>query len=461
VLRTPGDDIQIRIAGQFDAVEDLRALPLRFGGRSFRLGDIATVSRGYQDPPAPKVRYNGREVIALGISMAKGGDIIALGENLAVASQRLRASLPAGIELTQIQDQPKAVSQSVQEFLRVLAEALIIVLLVSFLSLGLHRNPLRIDMRPGLVVALSIPSVLAITFLVMARWKIDLHKISLGSLIIALGLLVDDAIIMVEMMVRKLEEGYDRLKASTYAYTATAMPMLTGTLITAAGFLPIGLAKSAVGEYTFAIFAVTTTALLVSWLVSVYFVPFLGHRLLKERPVAAGDVHEVFDSPFYNRTRALVDWCIEHRWITLGATAGAMLLGIVGMKMVEKQFFPDSSRPEILVDLWLPEGSSFRNMETLAVQVEKRLLAVEGIGSVTSFVGTGAPRFYLSLDQILPQNNVAQLIIVPPDLKTRERIRRELPAVLLAEFPELRARVRLLPNGPPVPSPVMFRVMGP
>jgi len=312
----------------------LRALPLRFSGRTFRLGDIATVSRGYQEPPAPKLRFNGHEVIGLGISMAKGGDIIALGENLKAASARLRQSLPAGIELTQIQDQPKAVSDSVQEFLRVLAEALIIVLLVSFLALGLHRNPLRIDMRPGLVVALSIPSVLAITFLVMERWSIDLHKISLGSLIIALGLLVDDAIIMVEMMVRKLEEGYDRLKASTYAYTATAMPMLTGTLITAAGFLPIGLAKSAVGEYTFAIFAVTTTALLVSWLVSVYFVPFLGHRLLREHPAAPGEVHEVFDSPFYNRTRAMVDWCVEHRWMTLGATAGAMLLGIVGMQLV-------------------------------------------------------------------------------------------------------------------------------
>ncbi|MDP2229118.1 MAG: efflux RND transporter permease subunit, partial [Moraxellaceae bacterium] len=460
VLRTPGDDIQIRIEGQFDAVEDLRALPLRFSGRTFRLGDIATISRGYQDPPAPKLRFNGHEVIGLGISMAKGGDIIALGENLTAASARLRESLPAGIELMQIQDQPKAVSQSVHEFLRVLAEALIIVLLVSFLALGLHKNPLRIDMRPGLVVALSIPSVLAITFLVMERWGIDLHKISLGSLIIALGLLVDDAIIMVEMMVRKLEEGYDRLKASTYAYTATAMPMLTGTLITAAGFLPIGLAKSAVGEYTFAIFAVTTTALLVSWLVSVYFVPFLGHRLLREHPAAPGEVHEVFDSPFYEKTRRLVDWCVEHRWITLGATAGAMMLGIAGMQLVEKQFFPDSNRPEILVDLWLPEGSSFANTEAMAVKVEKKLLTLDDIGSVTSFVGQGAPRFYLSLDQILPQNNVAQLIIVPPDIDARERIRKSLPDVLMAEFPELRARVRLLPNGPPVPYPVMFRVLG-
>jgi multidrug efflux pump subunit AcrB len=460
VLRTPGDDIQIRITGQLDAVEDLQALPLRFNGRTFRLGDIARVVRGYQDPPAPKVRHDGREVIALGISMAKGGDIIKLGEALSAASDRLRKDLPAGIELAQVQDQPESVSRSVQEFLRVLAEALIIVLAVSFLALGLHRNPWRIDMRPGLVVALSIPSVLAITFLVMERWGIDLHKISLGSLIIALGLLVDDAIIIVEMIVRKLEEGYDRLKASTYAYTATAMPMLTGTLITAAGFLPIGLANSAVGEYTFAIFAVTTTALVVSWFVSVYFVPYLGYRLLREHPSSTGEAHEVFDSPFYNRVRDTVDWCVQHRWITLGATAGALLLGIVGMKYVEKQFFPDSNRPEILVDLWQPEGSSMASTEQLVKRVEQRIMTLPDAGSVTSFVGQGAPRFYLPLDQIFPQNNVAQMILVPPSFEARERIRQALPDILHEEFPEARSRVRLLPNGPPVPYPVMFRVVG-
>jgi len=460
VLRTPGDDIQIRITGQLDAVEDLRALPLRFNGRNFRLGDIARIERGYQDPPAPKVRHDGREVIALGISMARGGDIIKLGENLTVASNRLRNELPAGVELAQVQDQPKSVSLSVHEFLRVLAEALIIVMAVSFLALGLHRNPWRIDMRPGLVVALSIPTVLAITFLVMERWSIDLHKISLGSLIIALGLLVDDAIIIVEMMVRKLEEGYDRLKASTYAYTATAMPMLTGTLITAAGFLPIGLANSAVGEYTFAIFAVTSTALIVSWFVSVYFVPYLGYRLLKEHPAGSGTTHDVFDAPFYVRVRNTVDWCVEHRWITLGATVGVLLLGIVGMQFVEKQFFPDSNRPEILVDLWQPEGASIASTDDLARRVEKRIMTLPDAGSVTTFVGQGVPRFYLSLDQIFPQNNVAQMILVPGSFEARERIRHSLPDILHQEFPEVRARVRLLPNGPPASYPVMFRVLG-
>lgn len=460
VLRTPNDDIQIRITGQFDSIDDLKKLPLRFNNRNFNLGDIAHIERGYQDPPAPKVRHNGKEVIALGISMARGGDIIALGKDLALASQKLRETLPAGIELAQVQDQPKSVSRSVHEFIQTLAEALIIVLAVSFLALGIHTKPWRIDLRPGLVVGLSIPTVLAITFLIMERWGIDLHKISLGSLIIALGLLVDDAIIVVEMTVRKLEEGYDRLTASIHAYKTTAMPMLTGTLITAAGFLPIGLANSAVGEYTFAIFAVTSTALIVSWFVSVYFVPFLGYRLLKEHPKGTAQHIEVFDSPFYNAVRRTVAWCVNYRWITLIATIGALGIGIMGMKLVEKQFFPDSNRPEILVDLWLPEGTSLPNTEALVKKVEDRLLKIPESGEITSFVGQGVPRFYLSLDQIFPQNNVAQLVLVTPSLEAREQIRKKLPTILQEEFPEIRSRTRLLPNGPPVPYPVMFRVIG-
>ena len=460
VLRTPNDDIQIRITGQFDSIDDLKKLPLRFNNRNFNLGDIAHIERGYQDPPAPKVRHNGKEVIGLGISMARGGDIIALGKDLALASQKLRETLPAGIELAQVQDQPKSVSRSVHEFIQTLAEALIIVLAVSFLALGIHTKPWRIDLRPGLVVGLSIPTVLAITFLIMERWGIDLHKISLGSLIIALGLLVDDAIIVVEMTVRKLEEGYDRLTASIHAYKTTAMPMLTGTLITAMGFLPIGLANSAVGEYTFAIFAVTSTALIVSWFVSVYFVPFLGYRLLKEHPKGTAEHIEVFDSAFYNAVRRTVAWCVNYRWITLIATIGALGIGIMGMKLVEKQFFPDSNRPEILVDLWLPEGTSLPNTEALVKKVEDRLLKIPEAGEITSFVGQGVPRFYLSLDQIFPQNNVAQLVLVTPSLEAREQLRQVLPTILQSEFPEIRSRTRLLPNGPPIPYPVMFRVIG-
>lgn len=459
VLHTGSDDIQVRIAGQFNAVEDLRQLPLTANGRTFRLGDIAKIVRDYQDPPGPKVLNNGHEVIALGVSMTKGGDVIALGKALKLATARIHAGLPVGIEMAQVEDQPAAVADSVHEFIKTLAEALLIVLVVSFLSLGLHRHPWRIDMRPGLVVGLSIPTVLAITFLLMKQFHIDLHKISLGSLIIALGLLVDDAIIVVEMMVRKLEEGYDKLNACTYAYTATAMPMLTGTLITAAGFLPIGLADSAVGEYTFAIFAVTSMALLVSWLVSVYFVPFLGFHLLKVRP--EGNHQAMFETPFYRKVRSVIDWCVANRKITLAGTGLALVLGLVGMSVVEQQFFPDSNREEILIDLWLPEGSSLANTEVLTRRVNTYLLAKKDVLGLTSFVGNGVPRFYLPLDQIFPQSNVTQMILQPRDFAARERLRLSLQEDLAQHFPEARARVKLLPNGPPVPYPVMFYVMGP
>jgi multidrug efflux pump len=466
-LRTPGDDIQVRIAGQFDAIEDLRTLPLRFGSRTFRLGDIARIERGFVDPPASMVRHNGKQVIAIGVSMVKGGDILRLGEQLDGTVARLKTALPVGIELQQVQDQPTAVRASIREFLKVLAEALVIVLAVSFISLGLQRSSTRpggwrIDMRPGLVVALSIPAVLAITFLVMERWSIGLDKISLGSLIIALGLLVDDAIIIIEMTVRKLEEGYDRLSASTYAYTATAMPMLTGTLITAVGFLPIGLAKSAVGEYTFAIFAVTASALVISWFVSVYFVPFLGYRLLRAPAhQGQGGTQEVFDSPFYASVRGVVDWCVTHRWKTIAATLLALALGFVGLQVVDKQFFPDSSRPEIMVELWMPEGTSIRGMEELSRRVEARIAQDDGVESVTAFVGSGAIHFYLPLEQLMPQNNLTQMIVLPRSIADRERLRLALPELLAQEFPEARSRARLLPNGPPVQYPVMFRVMGP
>jgi len=467
VLDTAGQTVQVRIAGQFDSVEELRAFPIRAvnastgAASSLKLGDIADIRRAYVDPPGIKVRHQGRNVIALGISMAKGGDIIRLGDNLRAATARIQAELPAGVEMSQVQNQPKAVARSVGKFVHVLIEALVVVLAVSFVALGLHTRPLRLDMRPGLVVAITIPLVLAITFVVMHYWGVGLHKISLGALIISLGLLVDDAIIAVEMMVRKIEEGYDKARAATFAYELTAMPMLTGTLITAAGFLPIGIARSVTGEYTFAIFAVTTAALLVSWLVSVYFVPYLGTLLLKNKPHDPGMApHELYDTPFYQRFRRLVDWCIAHRWITIGATVATFVLGLAGMTRVQEQFFPDSSRPEILVDLWLPEGSAFDATEAMARRFEARMLKEPGVETVSTWVGTGVPRFYLPLDQIFPQGNVMQSIVLPKDIATREALRKRLPALLAEEFPETRGRVKLLPNGPPVPYPVQFRVIG-
>jgi multidrug efflux pump subunit AcrB len=460
--------VQVRVGGAFQSVEALKAFPVRGvnpvtgAATTLRLGDVADIHRGYVDPPAVKVRSNGHQVVALGVSMAHGGDIIGLGKALHAKVDEIRKALPAGMEIANVQDQPQAVSRSVNEFVRVLIEAVVVVLAVSFVSLGLHFRPMRIDIWPGLVVAITIPLVLAITFVTMYYWGIGLHKISLGSLIIALGLLVDDAIIAVEMMVRKLEEGYSKERAATFAYEVTSMPMLTGTLITATGFLPIALAKSVTGEYTFAIFAVTAAALLISWVVSVYFVPYLGVKLLRNRSRAgSGEAHELFDTPFYLRFRGLVDWCIQHRWLTIGLTIATFVLGLVGMGKVQEQFFPDSSRPEILVDLWLPEGATVTQSEAVARRFEQRMAAEKGLLQVTTWVGSGVPRFYLPLDQIFPQANVSQAILEPRNLEEREALRKRLPEILATEFPEVRGRVKLLPNGPPVPYPVQFRVVGP
>ena len=464
-IQSPQDVVQVRVGGQFTSVEQLRGMPIRGGsGAQLRLGDIAEVRRGYVDPPGVKVRFQGHEVIGLGISMAKGGDIIRLGKALRAAAADIQARLPAGVQLHQVQDQPAAVAESVGEFIKVLIEAVVIVLAVSFISLGLHKGGRfgwHVDYRPGLVVAITIPLVLAVTFLAMHYLGIGLHKVSLGSLIIALGLLVDDAIIAVEMMVRKMEEGYDKVRAATFAYDVTAKPMLTGTLITAAGFLPIGIAKSVTGEYTFAIFAVTVISLVLSWIVSVYFVPYLGTLLLKVKPHAPdAPPPEVFDTPFYHRFRHMVDWCVAHRWITIGATIGIFALGLVGMGRVQQQFFPDSSRPEIMVDLWFPEGTSFAANEAVVRRVEQRLMEQEGVASVAAWVGSGTPRFYLPLDQVFPQPNVSQFIVLAKSLPERESLRLRLPRLLAEEVPEARGRVKLLPNGPPVPYPVQFRVVG-
>ncbi len=478
-VQTPLDVVQVRVGGQFKAVEQLRDMPIRgASGNQFRLGDMADIRQAYIDPPSVKVHHHGKEVIALGVSMAKGGDIIALGKSLQVAFAKIEKTLPAGVSLTKVQDQPRAVSDSVGEFVRTLMEAVVIVLVVSFVALGLHKRPglqplwkrYYVDTRPGLVVGITIPLVLAVTFLAMYYFGIGLHKISLGSLIIALGLLVDDAIISVEMMVRKMEEGYDKVRAATYAYEVTAMPMLTGTLITAAGFLPIGIAKSVTGEYTFAIFAVTVIALVLSWIVSVYFVPYLGTVLLKikpnqfhaaDAPAAGAGPHEHFDTPFYVGFRKALNWCLLHRWITIGATVLLFGLGIVGMGQVQQQFFPDSSRPEILVDVWFPEGTSFAANEEVSSRLEARLLREDGVANVTTWIGSGLPRFYLALNQIFPQTNVSQFMLISKDLKSRETLKARLPSLLAQEFPEVRGRVQLLPNGPPVEYPVQFRVVGP
>ena len=447
-VETRETSVSLRVTGQLESVRAVADLLLRAGGQTIRLGDIATVARGYADPPVATMRFRGREALGLAVSMTRDGDVIKLGADLKREMARLRAELPVGVEFEQVSDQPAVVKDSVGEFMRALGEAVAIVLVVSFLSLGV---------RTGLVVALTIPLVLAATFLGM-RWAgIDLHRISTGALIIALGLLVDDAMIAVEMMARKLEEGWDKLRAATYAYSSTAFPMLSGTLITAAGFLPIATAKSTTGEYTFGIFAVTTMALLISWVAAVTATPFLGAWLLKEHK---GDAHDVYDTRFYRRLRALIEWCIARRNTVLAATAAALVLGAAGMGLTEKQFFPSSNRTELMVELWLPEGASVRATEREAQRVEALLERDRDVASYVSYVGNGSPRFFLSLEQHLYRANFAQLVVLTRDIPGRERVVETLRRALAEDFPGVRGRVLRVPLGPPVNYPVQFRVTG-
>ena len=457
-VETATDRVRLRVSGPFDSVDALREASLAVGGRSFRLGDIARVTRGLADPPQPRMRVAGRDAVGLGVVMARGGNVIDLGENLSATMAKLQRDLPVGIDVHVVFDQPQIVKTSLNLFVQTLGEAMIIVLAVSFLSLG---------WRTGTVVALSIPLVLAMTFLAMQVFGIDLQRISLGALVISLGLLVDDAIITVEMMVVKMEQGWDRFKAATFAYTSTAFPMLTGTLITAAGFTPVGFAKSGAGEYTISIFQVVTIALLVSWIVAVVFTPWLGYKLLdpvKLRAIAEKHGGDIYDSPFYRRIRALVEWCLRHRWLVIFATVGFFALSLVLFnKAVQKQFFPPASRPEIMVDIWLPQGASLKATEHEVKRVEALLGKDENIASWSSYIGNGAPRFFLSLDQQLFADNFGQMVIVTKGLKEREVVKNRLEAAFDAadgSWSHLRLRVVRLENGPPVGYPVQFRVMG-
>ncbi len=457
-VETATDRVRLRVTGAFDSVEQVRGADLVVGGRHFRLGDIAEVKRGLVDPPSPRMRVGGKDAVGIAVAMARGGNAIKLGDNLKADIERLSRDLPVGLEVVTVADQPAVAAQALKLFLQSLAEAIVIVLAVSFLSLG---------MRTGMVVALSIPLVLAMTFLFMKIFGIDLHRISLGALIIALGLLVDDAIIAVEMMVVKIEQGWEKARAATFAYTSTAFPMLTGTLITAAGFTPVGFAKSGAGEFAFAIFAVTTIALLTSWLVAVVFTPYLGYKLLDEKALRKyGEDHhgDVYDTPFYRRFRALVVWCLRHRKTVIMLTIVAFVLGMVAFNTgVQKQFFPPSSRPELLVDLWLPQGASLKATERDVKRVEALLKGDENIGYFSSYIGNGAPRFYLPLDQQLFNDNFGQLVIVTKGFDEREAVKARLEAAFDApdgSWSHLRPRVQRLENGPPVGYPVVFRVMG-
>ncbi len=454
-FETPTDRIHLRTDGAFQSLDSVAAMPIRAGQRTFRLDDLAVVKRGYADPAQPKVRFKGEDSVGLAVSMAAGGDIVRLGADLDRAVAGFSKSLPVGLELDRVADQPRAVKRSIKEFVRVLGEAVVIVLIVSFIALGL---------RTGTVVALSIPLVLAMTFAAMYYFDIALHKISLGALVVALGLLVDDAIIAVEMMAVKLEEGLDRVEAAAFAYRSTAFPMLTGTLVTAAGFLPIATAASGTGEYTRSIFQVVTIALLLSWIVAVVFIPYLGYRLLPDghgaRSNTEGGHHDPYQKPFYRRFRGVIDWTLTHRWLVIGATAALFLLSIVGFRFVEQQFFPASTRLELMVDLKLPEGSSLAATATEVRKLEAKLKADADIESFAAYVGTGSPRFYLPLDQQLPAASFAQFVLLTHDIDARERVRARLIKLFEQDFANVRGRISRLENGPPVGFPIQFRVSG-
>jgi multidrug efflux pump len=477
---TADDRVYVRPSGQLHDMDQLADTLIRVNGRTVRLGDIAVVSRGYTDPQTDTMRFENQNVLGIGVTMAPTGDVIALGKQLDAQTARLRAELPAGLKFTQVASMPHAVERSIDDFAEAVAEAIGIVLVVSLISLGF---------RTGMVVVISIPLVLAATALCMYLFHIGLHKVSLGTLILALGLLVDDAIIAVETMAVKLEQGFDRLHAAAFAYTSTAFPMLTGTLVTVSGFLPIALAKSGTGEYTRSIFEVSAIALLLSWLAAVIVIPLLGYRILSEHPTRralgfhkdatrsadamqpadatpGGDAthaehHDVYDTKFYRRLRGWIGWCVDRRGLVLGVTLALFVVGLAGFKLVPQQFFPSSDRPELLVDLRLPEGASFSATQREVQRFEATLAKRPEIDHFIDFVGAGAPRFYLPLDQQLSTPNFAQFVVTAKSVKDRERLAAALAEVLRTEYSSIRTRISRLENGPPVGFPVQFRVSGP
>lgn len=457
-FETGSERVQLRVSGNFQTVEEIKNFPIRVGDRTFRISDVADVHRGFNDPPAPRMRFMGEDAIGLAVAMKDGGDILVLGKALEGEFSRLQKNLPAGMQLRKVSDQPAAVKTGVGEFVQVLVEALAIVLLVSFFSLGV---------RTGMVVALTIPLVLAMTFACMYYLGIGLHKISLGALVLALGLLVDDAIIAVEMMAIKMEQGFDRIKAASYAWTSTAFPMLTGTLITAAGFLPIATAQSGTGEYTRSIFQVVTIALLASWVAAVMFVPYLGEKLLPDLAKIHAAKHGTTDgqadpygTPFYQRVRRLVEWCVAHRKTVIVLTVGLFIASVMLFRFVPQQFFPASNRLELMVDLKLAEGASLANTTAEVKRLEALLKDHAGIDNYVAYVGTGSPRFYLPLDQQLPAASFAQFVVLAKNIEERETLRTWLIETLNEQFPAMRSRVTRLENGPPVGYPVQFRVTG-
>ena len=453
-VETSSQRVPLRVTGALDGVKAVAETPVESNGRVFRLGDIATVTHGFVDPPTFMARQEGKPALGIGVVTTKGANILELGKEVANATAEFMKAVPQGINVELIADQPKVVEHAVSEFVHSFIEALAIVLFVSFVALG---------WRTGIVVAASVPLVLAIVFIVMNAMSLDLHRITLGALIIALGLLVDDAIIAVEMMVVKMEQGWDRVRAASFAWESTAFPMLTGTLVTAAGFLPIGFANSAVGEYAGGIFWIVAIALVASWFVAVIFTPYIGVKLLPNITVSHNhDPHAVYETRFYRILRGMIQWCVNHRVKVVLATVGIFALSIVGFGHVQQQFFPLSERPELFLQLRLPEGTAFGVTEKAVKKAEALLKDDKDIATYTAYVGQGSPRFWLGLNPQLPNEAFAEIVIVSKDVEARERIKARLEkAVNDGALTEARVRVDRFNFGPPVGFPVQFRVIGP
>ncbi len=449
MVETQTDDVYMRVTGQFDSVEAIQNLAIRANGKTFRLGDIATVERKYVEPAEPKMYFNGQPAIGIALSMSEGGNILKLGDDLSKTVDQISKDLPLGLELNQVSNQPKVVKDSIGEFVRTLLEAIAIVLLVSFLSLGV---------RTGLVVAGCIPLVIAGVFLAMYMLNISLHKVSLGALIIALGLLVDDAIIAVEMMAVKLEQGYERFEAACYAYTVTAVPMLTGTLITCAGFIPVGFSKGMSAEFTSSLFPVISIALIISWIVSVMVAPLFGYYLIRVK--VHQEDKDPYQSKFYKFFRNLLTWCLRHRVLVIGCTIVCFIGSIGLLKFVKQEFFPPSTRPEIIVSLTLPEGASMKATDMTANRFAAMLDGLDGIENYSYYAGEGSPRFVLTMTPELPATNFAQFIVVAKDNEAREKLITKFQQSFSEEFSNVIGNIRLIQTGPPAEYPVMFRVSG-
>ena len=447
MVETDTANAYLRITGSPSSVENIAAIPINANGKIFRLGDIAQISRGYADPPDPLMYYNGQPAVGIAISMEDGGDNIQLGENLAKEIERIQRELPLGLELNQVANQPEVVKASISEFSQSLYEAIIIVLAVSLFSLG---------KRAGYVISCCIPLILLGSFAAMLALGIDLHKVSLGALVISLGMLVDDAIVVVELMEVKMSEGMERKEAASYAFKTCAWPLFTGTVITCLGFMPIAFSQASASEFAYSLFPVISVTLLLSWLVSATLAPVLGYKWIRPSVIKA----DSYDSFFYRQFRSLLQWSLKHKAVIVGITVGLLSLSVYMLRFVSQEFFPASVRPELLVELNLPEGSSIKNTDAAARKLTELIKDDEDLDHVSTYIGKSAPRFVLVIDPVQPRDNYAQLVVVAKSVEARQRLDKRINQLAAEQLPEAVAYSRTIPLGPPAPYPVMLRVSG-